>query len=139
MLVIKEARIKEVKDYLSTLLDQETRNKGIEFEKTEKNEFAFVVYYQKEVIGGVTAKKFLGEMKIELLAIQPKYQKQGVGRALIQRIKECARKEKCHHLLLNTFSYQALNFYLKNGFEQLAKIDNFPKEGLAKHILIHHL
>ncbi|MBP2098120.1 GNAT family N-acetyltransferase [Enterococcus rivorum] len=139
MFVIKEARINEIEKHLSDLLDQDTKNKGVEFETPIKSEFAFVAYYQNEIIGGITAKNFLGEMKIELLAIRSDYQKQGVGGALIQKVKESARKEKCHHLLLNTFSYQAPNFYLKNGFEQLAKIDNFPKEGLSKYTLIYFL
>jgi len=64
---------------------------------------------------------------IDLLFVEEKYRNQGYGKALLQKVEYEAKKQKCHLIHLDTFDFQAKEFYMKNGFEVFGILDDCPK------------
>jgi ribosomal protein S18 acetylase RimI-like enzyme len=47
---------------------------------------------------------------------------------MLQAVEEKARRElDCHQMVLRTHSFQALEFYLHRGYEQVGAIDEYPR------------
>ena len=63
------------------------------------------------------ARKAYRCMYIDDFCIDGKYRKQGIGRRLIEAVKELAKKEGCYNIELNVweFNENAIHFYKKCG------------------------
>ena len=83
----------------------------------------------KEVVGGILAKMYCWNViYIDALWINENYRGFGLGEKLLFEIENIAKKEKCYLIHLDTFDFQAKNFYIKNGYEVLGVLDNCPKD-----------
>ena len=80
-----------------------------------------------QIIGGL-----LGEfacwhrLNINIFWIDEKYRKFGWGTKMLQEAEKIAREKGCKIILLDTYSFQAPDFYIKNGYEVYAALDDFP-------------
>jgi len=125
---------------LSELLNEHHLSSGQKVPITnQKKHLSFALYVDNKLIGGLTAKLKQGELYIHLLAVAKEYRKQGIGKRLMLAAEEKAKKLGCHHLLLTTYSYQGTHFYPKIGFNELARITDFPTQGIDKIYFIKHL
>jgi GNAT superfamily N-acetyltransferase len=52
--------------------------------------------------------------------------RKGIGRQLLARAEELAIQKDCNHLHLDTFDFQALDFYEKAGFRIFGAIEDYP-------------
>lgn len=50
----------------------------------------------------------------------------GWGSQLLMEVEAEAKRRGCRHLYLDTFSDQAAGFYLKNGYQTFATLEDFP-------------
>ncbi|SFB04778.1 hypothetical protein SAMN05216312_103194 [Cohnella sp. OV330] len=50
----------------------------------------------------------------------------GYGTRLLMRIENIARENSCSFIKLNTFSFQAPEFYVKNGYKEVAVFEEAP-------------
>ena len=66
-------------------------------------------------------------MKISFLWVSPQERRQGRGRQLLLMAEAEARKRGCSNATLNTFSFQAPEFYRKFGSESLPPLKVFRK------------
>ena len=83
----------------------------------------------KEVVGGILAKMYCWNViYIDALWINENYRGFGLGEKLLFEIENSAKKEKCYLIHLDTFDFQAKNFYIKNGYELFGVLDNCPKD-----------
>lgn len=82
----------------------------------------------EQIVGGITGHYYWNIMHIDFFWIDESLRGTGQGTALLRKMEELAKKEKCKLIHLETFSFQAPKFYEKNGYTQLAKIDNVPME-----------
>lgn len=83
----------------------------------------------KEVVGGILAKMYCWNViYIDALWINENYRGFGLGEKLLFEIENIAKKEKCYLIHLDTFDFQAKNFYIKNGYEVFGVLDNCPKD-----------
>lgn len=83
----------------------------------------------KEVIGGILAKMYCWNViYIDALWINENYRGFGLGEKLLFEIENIAKKEKCYLIHLDTFDFQAKNFYIKNGYEVFGVLDDCPKD-----------
>jgi GNAT superfamily N-acetyltransferase len=58
----------------------------------------------------------------------------GLGQQLMQSAEREARTRGCRHAYLDTFSFQALGFYQKLGYELFGQLDDYPP-GHTKYFL----
>ncbi|WP_213518305.1 GNAT family N-acetyltransferase [Paenibacillus montaniterrae] len=80
-----------------------------------------------QIIGGVLSVLCWNWLEVDILWIDQTQRHQGHGSKLLMEIERIAREKECTFIKLNTFSFQAPNFYKKHGYQVIAIIDNAPK------------
>ena len=106
----------------------------------EHNNTAYgkVTYVVKDdhnhIQGGIAAHYSWGRMQIDFLWIDNQLRQKGVGKELLARVENYAIEKGCTLLMLDTFSFQAPDFYKKNGFFVFGVIENHP-EGHHQYFL----
>lgn len=80
---------------------------------------------QGELVGGLRGFVFLEWLNVELLFVDEAARHQGLGRNLLATAEQKARDLGAHSVTLNTFEWQAREFYLKQGYEEFGHIDNY--------------
>ncbi|WP_409285127.1 GNAT family N-acetyltransferase [Pseudomonas protegens] len=81
-----------------------------------------------EIIGGLQAEIFYRWMFIELLAIPEQARGQGTGAQLLKMAEDTAREKGCVGIWLDTFDFQAPEFYQRHGFSEFGRLDDFPPQ-----------
>ena len=76
---------------------------------------------------------------LDILWVEEKYRKQGIGSALIREAERTARNKGCHFMTLGTFDFQARPLYEKNGFEICGTIEDCPTKGHTHYDMIKQL
>ena len=66
-------------------------------------------------------------MRIGALFVDERYRGKGIGSALLKQVEEEARRMGAGVARLDTFEFQALNFYLKHGYEIWGILEDCPK------------
>jgi len=79
-----------------------------------------------KVLGGMLGRSSLGLLFIDLLYLPPELRSMGIGNELLKRFEEEGRQRGCVAAFLYTISFQAPDFYRKNGWEEFGKIDCLP-------------
>ena len=82
----------------------------------------FAYYDGKKLIAGLYAYQDLGVFYIDLLWVDESYRYQGLGSKLLKMAEQCAAKNNALYIRLNSGLFQAPEFYLKNNYEQFAKL-----------------
>jgi GNAT superfamily N-acetyltransferase len=95
-------------------------------EKQMKEGIVFLIAFEGTVpVGFVSYElnyKGRTKTKIHKLYLLPEVQGKGYGRNLIEQVSKIARKNKQISLILNVNRFnQAIHFYLKTGFQQVAE------------------
>ena len=75
-----------------------------------------------ELIAGLSAYFNWGGFYIDLLWVHEDYRHQKLGSKLLQEAQQQAILMRALYLRVNTATFQALDFYLKNNFEVFAKL-----------------
>ncbi|MCG7374589.1 GNAT family N-acetyltransferase [Pseudomonas luteola] len=81
-----------------------------------------------EITGGLSGEIFYRWLFIELLAIPEETRGQGIGSRLVNMAEEVAREKGCVGIWLDTFDFQAPEFYQKHGFTEFGQLNDFPPE-----------
>lgn len=81
-----------------------------------------------EIMGGLCGEIFYRWLFIELLAIPEETRGHGTGSRLMDMAEDLARDKGCVGIWLDTFDFQAPEFYKRHGFTEFGHLDNFPKE-----------
>lgn len=84
------------------------------------------------IIGGIEAHYFAKWIHIEYLWIEEQYRGKDYGTKLIAETEKKGIELGCNMITVGTFSFQAPEFYLKNGFEVFGKLDDNPEEGMTR-------
>lgn len=88
--------------------------------KTPSENISFVLKDANgNINGGITANMFWHHMHIEFLWVEEKLRGEGYGRVLLEKIERLAIEKGCRFIYLDTFSFQAPEFYKQNGYEVL--------------------
>lgn len=80
-----------------------------------------------KVVGGLNGRTYWGWLFVETFAIDQEARGQGYGTRLLAAAEEEARRRGCHGAFLDTFSFQALPFYEKQGYSVFGALDEFPR------------
>ncbi len=80
----------------------------------------FAIYVRlgkdQKMIGGLKGLIYYGALYIDLLWVPPEYQRTGLGRELMKKAEEYAKKAHCSFATLETMDWEALSFYKKLGY-----------------------
>lgn len=87
----------------------------------------FVLYApNQEVVGGVIGNTYWGWFYIGLMWVKEELRGLGHGRRLMEQAEEEARRRGVKNVYLDTFSFQAPNFYIKQGYQVFGVLPDFP-------------
>lgn len=94
--------------------------------KSEK--FALFVRHDQTdaVVGGLHGRILYGWLFIELLVVPEQARGQRMGSQLLDMAEDLARERGCVGVWLDTFDFQAPEFYRKQGYEQFGELDDYP-------------
>jgi len=81
---------------------------------------------EKEIVGGVIGATYWDWLYIDLMWIREDLRGQGYGQKLLEFAEDEARKRGAKNAYLDTFSFQAPNFYKKQGYYFFGELQNFP-------------
>ncbi|WP_379134028.1 GNAT family N-acetyltransferase [Paenibacillus sp. sgz500958] len=80
-----------------------------------------------KIIGGLISVFCWNWLEVDILWIDQKYRGLGYGSNLLQEIEEIAKHKGCTFIKLNTFSFQAPDFYKKQGYTVIGVLDDAPR------------
>lgn len=86
----------------------------------------FAIYLRDNngnIHGGITAFAFSDSIHIALLWVSDDLRSQGYGSLLLEAAEDEAIKEKLLYAFVDTFDFQASDFYSKHDYELLGTID----------------
>jgi GNAT superfamily N-acetyltransferase len=78
------------------------------------------------VIGGLWGATWYGWLCSELLFVPEGLRGRGLGAAILGRAEAEARERGCHTAWLDTFEFQAREFYEHLGYTLFAQLDDYP-------------
>jgi GNAT superfamily N-acetyltransferase len=79
------------------------------------------------VAGGLVATTVWGWLQVTQLWIRDDLRGRGHGAAVLAIAEDEARRRGCHHALLDTFDFQAREFYERLGYEVFGELPEFPR------------
>jgi GNAT superfamily N-acetyltransferase len=82
---------------------------------------------EHHILGGLIGRMAYDWLEIELLWLDDSIRKEGYGKILLSQAEEIAISFGCIGAHLNTFSFQAPGFYMKQGYDVFGEIDDHPK------------
>jgi GNAT superfamily N-acetyltransferase len=78
------------------------------------------------LLGGLIADTYWGWLDIEDFWLHEDYRLQGIGSQILQTAEKEARRRGCRRAKLETFSFQARDFYEKQGYQVAGQLDDYP-------------
>ena len=90
------------------------------------------------VIGGILGGTYWGWMYVDILWVREDHRNRGIGSQLLEEAEREARDRGCHHVHLDTMSWQAPVFYQKRGYEVIGVLPDIPT-GHQKYLLMKTL
>ncbi len=79
------------------------------------------------MIAGIDCRVGGGWLEIISLWVSEKQRKKKIGEKLLSAAEKTAKKEGCHSAYLYTYSFQAPEFYKKNGYNLFGTVENYYK------------
>ena len=105
-------------------LRQVTKTQPIEFININKK----ILDEKNNIIAGCIARMYCWRViYIDILWVDDNHRKQGLGTKLLKEIERVAEKERCTLIHLDTFDFQAKDFYLRHGYEVFGTLEDCPE------------
>lgn len=92
----------------------------------------------QQLVAGCEARLWGGCLEIYRLWVHADWRGQGLGAQLLAEAERTAQAQGGRTVLLDTFSFQAPEFYPRYGYTLLGTVDGYP-DGILKYIFIKHL
>ena len=80
----------------------------------------------QEIVGGVIGATYWDWLHIDLMWIKEPFRGRGYGRQLLETAEQEARQRGAKNAYLDTFSFQAPDFYKQYGYRVFGELDHFP-------------
>lgn len=100
-------------------VSDELKNRYEEFNFNIKNEAG-------KIVAGVLSTLCWNWLELDILWVDSDQRHKGYGSQLLHEVERIAREKSCDFIMLNTFSYQAPEFYKKHGYQLITIIENAP-------------
>jgi len=87
-----------------------------------------------KIIGGLTGGTYWGWLYIDRFWINENFRKSGFGSKILKMAEQEAVKRGCRNAHLDTHDFQVVEFYEKNGYTIVSKLEDLPK-GYNKYLM----
>ncbi|MCQ2013053.1 MULTISPECIES: GNAT family N-acetyltransferase [Clostridium] len=82
-----------------------------------------------DIIAGINSKMYCWNcLYIDVLWVKEEYRKEGLGSKILNEIEKVAKDKGCYLIHLDTFDFQAKDFYLKHGYDIFGILDECPQK-----------
>jgi GNAT superfamily N-acetyltransferase len=98
----------------------------------------FVTDPAGKVVGGLYGASSRGQLRIDRFFLPEELRRDRLGSRLLRMAEEEGRRRRCTRVTLNTMEIQAPGFYLKQGYEMVAKLDCDPP-GVTRYVMTKRL
>jgi GNAT superfamily N-acetyltransferase len=76
--------------------------------------------------GGLIATIGWSWLNVDVLFVEAEYRAQGIGARLLARVEAEAKAQGCMGSMVDTFDFQAIEFYRKQGYTQFGELNDMP-------------
>ncbi|MBU0506001.1 GNAT family N-acetyltransferase [bacterium] len=128
--IIQETISEQEMAELSSLLNNDQPAHNLLNDK--KDIGIFLKNKQGQLEAGLVGHTFLNWLYIKLLWVHDNKRKEGIGRKLVSEAERIAKERGCLYAWVDTFSFQAPEFYERLGYEVFGQLDDFP--GVNKRV-----
>jgi GNAT superfamily N-acetyltransferase len=95
--------------------------------KTQHKPLCFVLRApDQKIVGGLIGSTYWNWFYIDLLFAKEELRGLGYGHRLLEHAENEARKRGAKHVYLDTFSFQAPDFYRQHGYQNFGELRDFP-------------
>jgi ribosomal protein S18 acetylase RimI-like enzyme len=105
------------------ILGEHGETHGIVWDRTKLH---IVLRQNGKIVGGLIGDTVLNWLFIGRLAVAPELRGKGFGRKLMLEAEKIARSRGCEGVWLDTFSFQAPDFYRSLGYREFGRLDHYP-------------
>jgi ribosomal protein S18 acetylase RimI-like enzyme len=98
----------------------------------DKNPKDLGVYMEDEkgeILAGLIGNTHGNWMTVKFLWVSEKLRGQNIGSQILKKAEETAKERGCKYAFLDTFSFQAPEFYKKYGYKEKFVLEEYPVEG----------
>jgi len=82
-----------------------------------------------EVLAGINSVLYCWNcLYVDVLWVKEEFRDEGYGSSLLIEVENIAKEKGCKLIHLDTFDFQAKDFYIKHGFEIFGVLENCPIE-----------
>lgn len=78
------------------------------------------------IVGGLLGETYWQWLYVDIFWLAESCRGQGYGTTMLSTAEQEAIQRGCHQVYLDTFSFQALQFYQKQGYQIFGELPNFP-------------
>ena len=82
-----------------------------------------------ELMAGLVAETFGNWLEIEYLFVKEDLRGQGIGSQLLQQAESEAKNRNCRFAFVNTYQFQAPDFYKRHGYKEVFTLKDYPYTG----------
>jgi ribosomal protein S18 acetylase RimI-like enzyme len=86
----------------------------------------FIRNAQGEIVGGLVGQTHWGWLFVSHLWVAETLRDQGYGQQLLLKAEQAAKQRGCSYAYLDTFSFQALGFYQRLGYQIFGVLKDYP-------------
>lgn len=91
-----------------------------------------------EIVGGILGETYWEWLYVDLLWVKDELRGRGFGHRLLTLAEDEARERGARNAYLDTFSFQAPDFYERHGYQVFGELQDFPP-GHQRYFLMKKL
>lgn len=100
------------KEAVGEFIDSHGRRKGVQIRA-----YDYHIAQDGRMVAGISAWAMGPDVHIDMLGVDESARRCGLGSALLEHVEELARRDGCTTASVDTFSFQAPDFYPLHGYE----------------------
>jgi ribosomal protein S18 acetylase RimI-like enzyme len=130
-----EANEKDINIIEAGLREYNKKHTGLNAQKKR----AVYIKEDGKILGGIVYVCMQPWAYVNLLWVSDELRGKGYGSKLLKNAEDDAKKQGSSKIMLDTFSYQAPEFYKKQGYNIISEINGYPIDGVARYWLSKEL